>query len=316
MAPRVRSSSLAKARGGELGETEVPGTETLERGLIQTMSNGTRAGGGRVRFGTGWLPDIPDFRDYTPQSNEVKQLFRAPSKKPEAPAASMDLREFCSPVEDQGQIGSCTANAVIGLVEYFERRSKGEFLDASRRFLYKVTRKLYRLEGDSGAYIRGTTRALHLFGTCPEEFWPYDEAKYDDEPPAFCYAFAQSYQAIKYYRIWDSNPQNLLTQLKSSLAKGLPFAFGFTVYSSIWNPSVRATGDIPFPQPGERVDGGHAIMAVGYDDSRHRFLIRNSWGTNWGQQGYGSLPYEYIERGIADDFWVLASAEYVSLLGL
>jgi C1A family cysteine protease len=280
------------------------------------MPDATNAGSDRVRFGTGWLPDIPDYRDYTQQSSEVKRLFKAAGEAAKAPPTSVDLRQFCSPVEDQGRIGSCTANAVVGLVEYFERRTKGEYLDASRRFLYKVTRKLYHFEGDSGAYIRGTVRALRVFGVCPEEFWSYDEAKYDEEPPAFCYAFAQTYQAIKYYRIWDANPQNLLTQLKSSLAKGLPFAFGFTVYSSIWNPSVRTTGDIPFPQPGERVDGGHAIMAVGYDDSRNRFIIRNSWGTNWGQQGYGSLPYEYVDRGIADDFWVLASAEYVSLMGL
>ncbi|MFB3922928.1 MAG: C1 family peptidase [Terriglobia bacterium] len=269
-----------------------------------------------IRFGTGWLPDIPDFRDYTPQSKEVKQLFKAVGKKGETTPDSVDLRQYCSPVEDQGQLGSCTANAVVGLIEYFERRAKGEYLDASRRFLYKVTRKLYHFTGDSGAYIRGTIRALRIFGTCPEEYWPYDVAKYDDEPPAFCYAFAQAYQAVTYYRIWDANPQNLLTQLKGSLAKGLPFAFGFTVYSSIWNPSVQKTGDIPFPQPGERVDGGHAIMAVGYDDSRSRFIIRNSWGPGWGQQGYGSLPYDYMLRGIADDFWVLTSAEYVSLMGI
>lgn len=268
------------------------------------------------RFGTGWLPDIPDFRDYTSQSPEVRQLFKEAGKKPSSLPPSVDLRKSCSPVENQGQIGSCTANAVVGLVEYFERCAKGEYLDASRRFLYKVTRKLYHFTGDSGAYIRGTIRALRLFGTCPEEYWPYDEAKYDDEPPAFCYAFAQSYQAIKYYRIWDPNPQNLLSQLNSSLAKGLPFAFGFTVYNSIWNTSVQTTGDIPFPQPGEKVVGGHAIMAVGYDNSKERLLIRNSWGIGWGQQGYGTLPYEYVLQGIADDFWVLASAEYVSLLGL
>ena len=280
------------------------------------MPEAAKPESGRVRFGMGWLPDIPDFRDYSLETNEVKQMFKAPGKKADGPPPSVDLRQYCPPVEDQGSIGSCTANAVVGLLEYFESRAKGEYLDASRRFLYKVTRKLYRFEGDSGAYIRGTMRALRIFGTCPEEFWPYNEPGYDDEPPAFCYAFAQAYQALKYYRIWDAHPQTLLSQLKSSLAKGLPFAFGFTVYSSIWNPWVRTTGDIPFPQPGERVDGGHAIMAVGYDDARSRFIIRNSWGTSWGQQGYGSLPYQYVERGIADDFWVLTSAEYVSLMGI
>ena len=145
---------------------------------------------------------------------------------------------------------------------------------------------------------------------------PYDIAAYDEEPPAFCYAFAQAYQAIKYYRIWDSSPAKLLDQLKTSLASGLPFAFGFSVYSSIWSPAVQESGDISFPKQGEALDGGHAVVAVGYDDGKERFLIRNSWGTGWGQQGYGTLPYKYVESGIADDFWVLATSEYVSLLGL
>jgi len=270
----------------------------------------------RPAFGTGWLPDIPDFRDYTIDSEEIRGMFKGKPPKALGSPASLDLRQHCSPIEDQESIGSCTAQAVVGLVEYFERRALGEYLDASRRFLYKVTRRLYHFEGDTGAYIRGAMKALKIFGVCPEEYWTYDVAAYDAEPPAFCYAFAQSYQAVKYYRIWDSDPGRLLEQLKASLAAGLPFAFGFSVYSSIWDPSVQKSGDIPFPGQGDKLEGGHAVMAVGYDDSKGRFLIRNSWGTSWGQQGCGSLPFQYVERGIADDFWVLATAEYVSLLGL
>jgi C1A family cysteine protease len=270
----------------------------------------------KLQFGTGWLPDIPDFRDYTIETEEVRKMFRAGPLRAAGLPHSADLREHCSPIEDQENIGSCTAHAVVGLVEYLERRTLAEYLDASRRFLYKVTRKLYRLEGDTGAYIRGTMKPLRIFGVCPEDYWPYDTAKYDEEPPAFCYAFGQAYQAVKYYRIWDPNPTKLLEQLKASLANGLPFAFGFTVYSLIWDPAVQRSGDIPFPQKGDKVDGGHAVMAVGYDDEKRRFLIRNSWGTGWGQQGYGTLPYDYVGKGIADDFWVLATAEYVSLLGL
>lgn len=270
----------------------------------------------RLQFGTGWLPDIPDFRDYTIDHKDIRGMFRgAPLSALKVPG-QIDLRQYCSPVEDQKTIGSCTAQAVVGLVEYFQQRALGEFLDGSRRFLYKVTRKLYGFEGDTGAYVRGTLRALRIFGLCPEEYWKYDVDKYDDEPPAFCYAFAQAYQAVKYYRIWDGDPVKLLDQLKASLAAGLPFAFGFTVYSSIWDPAVQASGDIPFPKAGDQVEGGHAVMAVGYDESKRRFLIRNSWGTDWGQQGYGTLPYEYVEKEISDDFWVLATAEYVSLLGL
>ncbi len=270
----------------------------------------------KLQFGTGWLPDIPDFRDYSIESTEIKEMFKSGPRKTAGLPPSVDLRQYCSPIEDQGNLGSCTAQAVVGLVEYFQRRTLGEYLDASRRFLYKVTRKLYHLEGDTGAYIRGTMKALRIFGVCPEEYWAYDIGKYDDEPPPFCYAFAQAYQAAKYYRVWDSDPAALLDQLKTSLVNGLPFAFGFSVYSSIWDPAVQRTGEIPVPKPGDRLDGGHAVMSVGYDNNAGRFLIRNSWGTGWGQAGYGTLPYEYVSKGIADDFWVLATGEYVSLLGL
>lgn len=265
--------------------------------------------------GLGWLPDVPDHRDYTQEHKEVKGLLRAPLKTSGLPSTA-DLKQWCSPIEDQGQLGSCTANAVVGLVEYFQRRALAEYLDASRRFLYKVTRKLYRLEGDTGAYIRGTMRALRIFGVCPEEYWPYEVSKFDEEPSAFCYSFGQAYQAVKYYRIYDHDAAKLLDQLKSSLANGLPFAFGFSVFSSIWDRDVQKTGDIPAPKKGDKLEGGHAIMAVGYDDTKKRFLIRNSWGPGWGQQGYGTLPYEYVEKEIADDFWVLVTANYVSLLGL
>ena len=159
-------------------------------------------------------------------------------------------------------------------------------------------------------------KALKLFGACPEEFWPYSLSEFEVEPPAFCYAFAQSYRAVQYYRISDSNPAMLLEQLKASLANGLPFAFGFSVYSSIWENAVFDTGNIPFPSVADHLEGGHAVMAVGYDDDEDRFIIRNSWGQDWGQNGYGTLPYEYVRQSIADDFWVLVTAEYVSLLGL
>jgi C1A family cysteine protease len=229
---------------------------------------------------------------------------------------SIDLRAYCSPVEDQKNLGSCTAQAVVGLVEYFQNRAKGEFLDGSRLFLYRVTRKLYHLHGDTGAYIRGTIRALRVFGVCPEDYWPYNISEFDHEPTAFCYAFGQNYKAVNYYRLWDPDPAKLIEQLKGSLANGLPFAFGFSVYSSIWDPEVQSTGNIPVPQDGEQLEGGHAIMAVGYDDNEARFIIRNSWGTSWGNAGYGTLPYEYVEKGLADDFWVLVTADYVSMMGL
>lgn len=269
----------------------------------------------RKVYGLGWLPDIPDVRDFTPEDAEIRKIFKSPLKSKKLPE-SIDLRESCSPIEDQGSLGSCTSQAVLGLVEYLEKKTKGEYLDASRRFLYKVTRKLYGLTGDTGAFIRGTIRALRIFGACPEKYWPYEISHFDEEPSSFCYAFAQAYQAIKYFRLAKADPKNLLDELKLYLSNGLPFAFGFTVYDSIYDEKVEKTGDIPFPAKGDRVASGHAIMAVGYNDKKKALLIRNSWGTSWGDKGYGTLPYDYILKGVSDDFWVITSLEYVSLLGI
>ena len=288
----------------------------------------------------GWLPDYPDIRDVTFQSERVPSKLQAlgqPSVKqmlakvgattsaPAALPASVDLRPWCSPIEDQKTIGSCTAHAGVGLVEYFERRAFGKHLDASRLFLYKVTRNLLKWTGDTGAFLRSTMYALTLFGVPPEEYYPYNTADFDKEPSAFCYAFGQSYQAISYYRLDPpgTTRSNLLTQIKTYLANGLPSMFGFTVYSSISQANTNG-GKIPYPTPGERVLGGHAIDAVGYDDNLKikntnpgglettgALLIRNSWGTGWGSAGYGWLPYKYVLDGLATDWWSLIKSEWV-----
>lgn len=273
--------------------------------------------------GMGWQPEIPDLRDYTADAVEVGSVL-AKSKSLKALAAkkmpaSVDLRPWCSPIEDQGNLGSCTANAGAGLLEYFERRAFGKYLDGSRLFLYKATRNLLGWKGDQGAYLRTTMKAMALFGVPPEQYWVYDITKFDDEPPAFLYAFAQNYQSVRYYRLDPAGtaPSKVVESIKKYLAAGLPSMFGFTVYSSI--PAIGAgTGDIPFPESGDSVLGGHAIDAVGYDDGKKignkngAFLIRNSWGTDWGEFGYGWLPYAYVEAGIANDFWSLIRAEFVN----
>lgn len=288
----------------------------------------------------GWLPDYPDIRDVTFQSERVPSKLQAlgqPSVKqmlakvgattsaPAALPASVDLRPWCSPIEDQKTIGSCTAHAGVGLVEYFERRAFGKHLDASRLFLYKVTRNLLKWTGDTGAFLRSTMYALTLFGVPPEEYYPYNIADFDKEPSAFCYAFGQSYQAISYYRLDPpgTTRSNLLTQIKTYLANGLPSMFGFTVYSSISQANTNG-GKIPYPTRGERVEGGHAIDAVGYDDNLKikntnvggiettgALLIRNSWGTGWGSTGYGWLPYKYVLDGLATDWWSLIKSEWI-----
>jgi len=295
----------------------------------------------RIGFelGMGWLPDYPEFRDYTVDKEEITTRLRRLGQKDSVKAmlskvgvsepeklsipTSIDLRKWCPPIEDQGALGSCTANAGVGLVEYYERRAFGRHIDASRLFLYKATRNLLHWTGDTGAFIRTTMAAMVLFGVPPEEYWDYIIIDFDKEPSSFCYAFAQDYQAIQYFRLDPpSTPRDLLLKrIKSLLVAGLPSMFGFTVFDSI-----RKTGDdgkIPFPCPKERILGGHAIVAVGFDDkikikndncevvTTGALLIRNSWGTGWGDKGYGWLPYDYVLRGLAIDWWVLLRNEWI-----
>ncbi|MDX2298672.1 MAG: C1 family peptidase [Xanthomonadaceae bacterium] len=279
------------------------------------------------RFAMGWLPDRADFRDHTPADSGVARKLKSAAFPKGAKAAprSVDLRPWCSPVEDQGELGSCTAQAGAGLLEYYWLRANGELLDISRLFLYRTTRRLMGWNGDTGAFLRDTMKAMVVFGVPPEQYWPYAIARFDDEPEAFCYAFAQNYKSLEYYRLDPpgSNGADTLTRVKSHLAAGLPSMFGFSVYSSLWN--ATPDGSIPFPEPGDRMNGGHAVVAVGYDDARivrhprtgakttGALLIRNSWGINWGEAGYGWLPYEYVQRGLAEDWWALLHAEWTDL---
>lgn len=289
--------------------------------------------------GMGWLPDYPDFRDYTRAQDKValkhqrlgqKDSIKAMLVKVEAAApekklpATTDLRPWCSPVEDQESLGSCTANAGVGAVEYFERRAFNKHIDASRLFLYKATRNLLRFTGDSGAFLRSTMEALVLFGVPPEEYWPYNAPDFEVEPTAFCYSFAQNYRTINYYRLDPpgTKPGDVLSLIKTNLAAGLPSMFGFSVYSSM--DQADETGRIPFPTNGEEQVGGHAVLAVGYDDKMKiknsnaggsvatgALLIRNSWGDGWGEDGYGWLPYDYVLGALAVDWWSLLKNEWV-----
>jgi C1A family cysteine protease len=268
-------------------------------------------------FKFGWQRDLPDFRDLTLESAQVKSILdRSVSVKAAKTTLpiSIDLRKWCSPIEDQGQLGSCTSNAAAGLIEYFEKRAFNKYLNASRLFIYKTTRNLMGVTGDQGAYLRDTMKAMVMLGAPPESYWPYNIAKFDNEPQAFVYSLAQNYKSITYYKLDPPGTPtaNVLVNIKMQLVANLPSMFGFTVYSSISN-----SANILYPSRGETVLGGHAIVCVGYDDNKvvgaqkGALLIRNSWGTSWGEQGYGWLPYAYVLNGLAVDFWTLVQASFV-----
>jgi C1A family cysteine protease len=238
---------------------------------------------------------------------------------------AVDLSYWCSSIEDQGGLNACTSFAGLGLFEYFANRSRGKYTDGSALFLYKSARNLMNLTGDVGASVRETMKAIALFGIPPETTWPYDTDFVDEEPPPFCYAYAQSYQALKYFRLDHAgiSTDTLLLQVKAMLAAGFPSMFGFTIYSSAyWHENIKK-GHIPIPNSRQdKVMGGHAVVAVGYDDyrkvdsadsnyfSQGAFLIRNSWGTAWGESGYGWLPYDYVLQGFTRDWWSILKTEW------
>ncbi len=289
-------------------------------------------------FGTGWLPPMYDPRDYIASHPKVKPIikrlderFKALKiKKLQAPPNSIDLRQWCSSIENQGALGSCTAHAAVGVVEYFQRRSFGKHIDGSRLFVYKTTRNLIGATGDSGAWLRNTMGALVLCGVPNESYWPYTDVTpdFDQEPPQFIYAIADNYEAIEYFAhdpLGMNIPrQDVLNSVKTYLVKGIPSMFGFWGYASF--DFGDKPGHIPLPTDNELAgdpEWGHAIVAVGYDDNlkitntvsnkstKGALLIRNSWGLNWGQSGYGWMPYDYVLKNIALDFWSMLMMKWV-----
>ncbi|HEX4137918.1 MAG TPA: C1 family peptidase [Bryobacteraceae bacterium] len=242
----------------------------------------------------GWAPDLPDHRDHL-YSAPQPVLAKLPPKK--------DLRSGCPPIYDQGQIGSCTANAISAAVQFEQKKQALHVFMPSRLFVYYNERSMEKtVNSDAGAQIRDGVKSLANLGVCPETEWPYDVNKFADKPTPTCYTAAKKCEAVGYQRLDSTN----LNQLKGCIATGFPFVFGFTVYDAFESQEVAKTGVLNLPGPKEKVQGGHAVLAVGYDDSTQRFTVRNSWGKDWGTRGYFTIPYSYLtSTNLADDFWTI-----------
>jgi len=246
----------------------------------------------------GWLPDLPDYRDHR-YAAPRKVLAKLPRK--------IDLRPQCPPVLDQGELGACTAHAIASAHRFDQMRQKSarDFLP-SRLFIYYNERAMeHTINEDAGAMIRDGIKSIAKLGACPESLWPYDIRKFTRKPPARAYVEAEKHQAIAYQRVTQSLPQ-----MRGCLAAGTPFVFGFTVYESFESPSVARTGRMPMPGPGEKSLGGHAVLAVGYNDAKQVFIVMNSWSDGWGDRGYFYMPYAYLsDSNLADDLWAVTIVE-------
>ncbi len=252
--------------------------------------------------GYGWRPELPDARD--------KMYARRLGDLPPA----CDLRPSMPPVYDQGQLGSCTGNAIAGAMEYErDRQGLSDFVP-SRLFVYYNERALEgTVANDAGAVIRDGIKVVNTQGVCPETLWPYDIGMFAVKPPQRCYVAATKDKAVQYESI------RTLGDLKDAIASNLSVVFGFTVYESFESQAVANTGVMPMPNlPGESVVGGHAVLAVGYSDAKAQVIVRNSWGATWGDHGYFYMPYQYLTGSkvssdsstishahLASDFWAI-----------
>lgn len=241
----------------------------------------------------GYIPDIRDFRDH---------IYAAPYEHLAVLPSSVDLRPQCPPIEDQGQLGSCTSFAVGSAIR-FSRKKQGlpDFV-TSHLFLYYNSRAMEgTVNSDAGAAIRDVVKSANRQGDCPETEWPYDLSKFMIKPPQQCYTDALKDRALSYQRV-----QQNLAQMKACLASGYVFVAGISVYESFESDEVAKTGMVPMPEPGEQLLGGHAVLVCGFRDDTQKWIFRNSWGLSWADGGYGYLDYQYLlNNGLSSDFWTI-----------
>ena len=238
-----------------------------------------------------WVKDKVDNRDHPYQLTGTTQ------------PSVVDLRPFCSSIEDQGNLGSCTGQAIAGAIELLNKRAS-RTLDVSRLFIYYYERLLEgTVNYDSGAYIRDGIKVCYTYGAPVESLWPYNINKFRTLPPSTAIQDAAKRKVTSYQRVADFNG------VIDALASGYPVVIGFTVYSSFESNSVAKTGVMPYPNIStERVLGGHAVLIVGYNKNRNVFIVRNSWGTGWGDGGYFYMPFQVIQNtSMSSDFWIIKS---------
>lgn len=242
----------------------------------------------------GWKKQKPDSRD---------KYFTVPYSLITLLVTKVDLSDKMPPVFDQGQLGSCTANGICAAL-MFSRAMQGlPTWVPSRLFLYWLERSM---EGDTnaddGAEIRDGIKATNTNGVCREVTWPYDVTKYADRPTSVAFFEAGEFESVLYEAI--DNTQ--INQIKGALAGGLPVVCGFNVYASFESDEVAKTGIVNMPLPNEEMVGGHAVVICGYDDLVQRFLVQNSWGSEWGIGGRFTIPYNYLtDPNLSSDYWVI-----------
>jgi C1A family cysteine protease len=262
----------------------------------ESPTHGLTVRGPSAHGGYGWVRDLPDARDIA----YAAPLLRFAQGLPPV----VDLRPNCPPVYDQGQLGSCTANAIGAAIQFDQQKQGTPAFVPSRLFIYYNERVIeHTVAQDAGAQIRDGMKAVATLGAPPETDWPYDIKRFAVAPPTKAFTDGKKDIVSAYMRV----AQNL-AQFQGCLASGYPFVFGFTVYESFEGPGVAKNGVMPMPAPHEKVLGGHAVMAVGYDTKRRVFMVRNSWGTGWGAKGYFYMPFEYLlSPQLASDFWTVRS---------